>query len=1256
VIRYPAELPVSQRRDEIVAAIRGHQVVVVVGDTGSGKTTQLPKMVVEALGERARGLVGCTQPRRLAAVSVAARVAEECKCAVGGAVGYQVRFDEKTSKETRIKFMTDGILLAETQADRMLRKYSALILDEAHERSLNIDFLLGYLRRLLEKRRDLKLVISSATMDAGAFAEFFSGIGAREMGEEGGVRAGGAGEGIIGGTPMPHSGGKAALVEVEGRMFPVEEEYLEPEEDEELAQHVARAVEGISRREAQGDVLVFLPGEREIRECAEVLEGRGLPATEVLPLFARLGLQDQQRIFRPPKSGRRVVLATNVAETSLTIPGIVYVVDPGLARISRWSPARGVQRLHVESVSRASLRQRMGRCGRVRPGVCVRLFAEDEVEERTEFTEPEIRRSSLAGVILRMKLLGLPELDHFPLLDPPSPKLVSEGYRTLREIGALDGARELTEVGRKLARLPIDPRLARMLMQAEREECLAELLVIVAGLEVSDVRERPAEKTAEADRAHEAWADEDSDFRGMLRLWIDLMPMRDRRRWRMNQLRKFCRQKFLNWRRVIEWGNLRDELEEVVRRECRWKVRRLAEKLGETASYEKLHCALLAGVPRQFALVDRGEKIYRSAGGISFAIFPGSGLFGQKRPEWVLGFELVETTRLWARRVARIDPEWVEQVAPHLCRSRYSEAAWSSQQGVVQAVETVSCGGLPVVAGRRVHYGRIDPAGARNIFVKEALVGGKLGGRWRFFERLEELRDEVMAAEDKLRRSGGIWDEEAVVEFFAERVPEDICTGKAFRRWASKHEEELMIGVEDVVSDGLGEFGLDGFPDQIEHGGQQFTLYYHNAPGERDDGLTVGVHIDQLAWLPDWLPGWGVPGMLAERVERLIRGMPKALRRACQPVAETVAGFVEECRESGPDGPIEKRLAGYLTERTGMRIDAGLLDPGALDDPWRVKIWVCDDEGEEIAFGSDLAEIRRMLGGRLGERAEAAANEEWEVTGMRSWECEELPKRVETASGDAFPALVDEGESVGVRSFADEVLATEAHRGGCVRLLAIERPEQVKWLVKHLPLGMAAKVEMPRLGRGGCALEELVLAAGEGALGRELPRDEEGWARGIASAREGWHGATGKVGGAIDEVVALLPGIREWIEREREGRHLSGVAADVGEQLEWLLRPRFAWRAGYARLADYGRYFRAIRSRLGRLESIPIARDLEKMERVRGWWERWQEKWMAAPDDPRWWEFGWMLEEWRIGLFAPDVKAAGVSEKRLERAWEAVAS
>ncbi len=1226
--RYPPELPVSRRRDEIVAAIRRHPVVVVVGETGSGKTTQLPKMAAEALGEGVRGIVGCTQPRRIAAVSVAARVARECDGPLGGLVGYQVRFDEKLSAATRLKFMTDGILLAETQADRALRRYAAIILDEAHERSLNIDFLTGYLRRLLERRRDLKLVISSATLDAGAFAEFFGNLGG--------------------------PGGEAApVIEVAGRTYPVSEEFLPPEDDEELAQHVARAVERIAAREATGDVLVFLPGEREIRDCADVLAGRGLPGTEVLPLFARLGLADQQRIFTPPAQGRRVVLATNVAETSLTIPGIVYVVDSGLARISRWSPVRGVQRLHVETVSTASARQRMGRCGRVRPGVCVRLYGEDEAADRSEFTDPEIRRSSLAGVILRMKVLGLPEVEHFPFLDPPPPKLVSEGYRTLREIGALDRDKRLTETGRLLARMPIDPRLGRMLLRANDEGCLPELLVIVAGLEAADPRERPADKTGEADAAQAAWRDAESDFRGMLRLWLDLGEFRDPggRRWRINRLRKFCRERFLNWRRVLEWGNLRDDLAEVVARECRWKLRPLARSPDHTAPYAAVHRALLAGVPRQFGLHDPEAKDYRSAAGYRFAVFPGSGLFPAKRHPWVLAFELVETTRLWARRLAMIDPAWVEQVAPHLCRHRHGEGYWDPQQGAAYAKETVLCGGLPVVANRPVHLGRIDPAAARRVFLLDGVLGGGLVGRWRFLDRLAEVRGEVEAAEEKLRRAGGLWDEGLAYGFFDARVPAGVCTAAAFRRWCAGHEDELMIAPADVVREDPAGLALEDFPDLLVHGGEEFTLYYRTAPGERDDGLTVGVHVDQLARLPDWLPGWGVPGMLAERVERLIRGLPKDLRRACQPVADAVAGFVAGRRGRVPDGPLGLRLAHYLEERTGRRVDPALLDPAALEGPWQVKLWVCDDAGRELAFGADVAALRRQLGAALRARATAAADAEWRQGGMTAWECGALPARVATATGEAFPALVDEGEAVGVRAFDAVAAAAESHRAGCVRLLRLAHPDQARWVAGHFPLGMAAKVELARLGRAGVTLDELVAVAGEGALGEPLPRTPDEFAACAHAGRGRWHEAAQRVGAALDEAVALLPAIRGWIGDHRGDAHLAGVAADLDEQLEWLLRPRFAWRAGYRRLAGYGRHFRAIRSRLDRLASLPLARDLEKTARLRRWWEPWLARWTGTPDDPRWWPFGWLLEEWRIGLFAPEIKAEGVSEKKLEKAW-----
>ena len=1219
-MNFPEALPVVARRAEIVEAIRRHPVVVVVSETGSGKTTQLPKMVAEALERdfrsqspesRRGGWIGCTQPRRIAAASVAERVAEELRMPLGGYVGYQVRFEDRTSRETRIKFMTDGILLAETQGDPDLRRYDALILDEAHERSLNVDFLLGYLKRLLERRPDLKLVISSATLDAGAFAAYF---------------------------------GDCPVIEAEGRTFPVEERFLPPDGEEELVDQVARAVDWLSGVE-DGDVLVFLPGEREIRDCADALEGRRYRNTEVLPLFARLGLGDQQRVFHPgPK--RRIVLATNVAETSLTIPRIVCVVDSGLARVSRWSPGRGVQRLQVEEVSQASARQRKGRCGRVREGVCVRLYDQDNLAARPEFTDPEIRRSSLAGVILRMKSLGLPDIESFPFLDPPAPKAVAEGYRTLREVGALDRDRNLTAAGRTMARLPIDPRLARMLMEASEEGVLAAVLPVVAGLETQDPRERPQEKRKEADKAQARWRHEESDFLSMLGLWRALQEFRKGRRWHGNRLRKFCREHFLNYRRVTEWANVHDELAELVKRDAGLET---GPPLGERVDEASFHRALLAGVPRQFGLWDREEKAYRSASGGFFAVFPGSGLFGGKRWEWVMAMELVETTRLWARRLARIDPEWVEQVAPHLCRSRYSDGHWEEGQGAVYAKETVICGGLPVVSGRRVHFGRIDPAGARRIFIREGLMQGGVKGKSRIVERLRELREEIAGIEHKLRRRDGLWSEEAVLDFYERRLPEGLGTAKAFHRWRKEHEESNLPGREDVVLEDLEALDLSGYPDWIEHDGQEYAVYYQCDPGARDDGVTLGVHVDQLPHLPEWLPGWGVPGGLERRAEWMIRSLPKDLRRACQPVAENAATFAADWRARPKDAPIALRLAQYLSRASGFEVREEDFDLARMPGEMVVKVWVCDDEGRELAFGVEVEALKRKLGGMVARRFEEAANEEWEHGGLTGWPDFEVPARAETAAGVAFPALTDEGTSIGTRAFSREAEARESHRAGEARLLMLRQPEQVAYLRKKVPLGLMAKVELPRLG---CPMDDLVALAAEGALGRGRIATAEEFERRAERARGDWWSSGLKIAGALDASVEALQSVRERLHAMRGDRHLGEVVEDLEEQLAWRFRPRFAWHAGFWRVADYARPLKAIQSRLGRLSSLPIAKDLEKMDRVREYWVPWFSEWTARPDDPALWDYGWLLEEFRVSLFAPDVPVAGkVSEKRLRQGW-----
>lgn len=1232
-LNYPDALPVVARREDIVAAIRDHQVVVVVSETGSGKTTQLPKMVAEVLamestsvGKRRKRLIGCTQPRRIAASSVAERVAEELGIPLGGFVGYQVRFDDRTSRDTRIKFMTDGILLAETQGDPDLGRYGALILDEAHERSLNIDFLLGYLKRLLPRRPDLKLVISSATLDAGSFVEFFTDA----------------------------TGAPPALIEAEGRTFPVEEHFLPPWDDEDLGDHVVRAVEWLNGIDGQGDVLVFLPGEREIRDCAEKLEGRRFPGTEILPLYARLGLSEQQRVFHPgPK--RRVVLATNVAETSLTIPRIVCVVDSGLARVSRWSPGRGVQRLQIEEVSQASARQRKGRCGRVRDGVCVRLYDDENLDERPEFTDPEIRRSSLAGVILQMKSLGLPEIEEFPFIDPPAPKAISEGYRTLREVGALDKERRLTDSGRLMAGFPVDPRLARMILEAREENCLEGILPVIAGLETQDPKERPAEKAKEADAAHKRWSHEESDFMAMLALWVELQTLRKGRRWQRNQLRKFCRKHFLNFRRVTEWANVHDELKEVVARMFNLKLDRSAElprdqgpKKGNPGA-DALHRSLLAGAPKQFGLWDREEKVYRSASGGQFAIFPGSGVFGSKRWDWVMGMELVETTRLWARRVARIDPQWIEQVAPHLCRKRHGEGRWDPAQGAVYAKETVLCGGLPIVAGRRVHFGRINPEAARRIFLCDGLLQDRVKGQSALQGRLKELRESVELIEHKLRRRGGLWSEEAVVQFLEERLPEGLCTTKAFHRWCEEHEESDLPTVDDVVLEDLEALDLSGFPDELHHGEESYSVYYHCAPGERDDGVTIGVHVDQLGRLPDWVPGWGVPGDLEQRAEWMIRSLPKDFRRACQPVSTRAREFAEHFWFAERTESVEVSLAKFLSQMTGHVIRKESFDLSRMPEELVTKVWVCDDQGEELAMGVSVPVLREKLGGVVAERFEAAANEEWEFHGLSDWPDFEIPESIETESGPAYPALVDERDSVGCRAYSSATEARESHRAGVVRLLMLQQSDQVSYLKKKFPLDLMAKLELPRLDAG---VELLIPTAAEGALGLGRISSASEFTARADAARGGWWTSAEKIATTMERSMESMQWVRTWIAGCATDRHLAEVAADIEEQMMWLFRRQFPWRSGYWRTIDYDRQMHAIRSRIDRLSAMPISRDLDKMDRVRGFWEPWFQEWQRQPDDASLWDYGWLLLEYRTSLFAPDVSTREkVSEKRLSQGW-----
>ena len=1216
-ITYP-DLPISRRRNDILAAMREHQVIVVVGETGSGKTTQLPKMAMELAGE-VRGRVGCTQPRRLAAASVSRRVAEELNCDLGGLVGYQVRFEEKAGPDTRLKFMTDGILLAETQHDPDLRQYHTLILDEAHERSLNIDFLLGYLRLLLDRRRDLRLVISSATLDAGGFSEFFGG---------------------------------APIIQVEGRTYPVDFHYLPPlHDDEELPAHVARAVDWLDTLDDRGDVLVFLPGEREIREVAEKLEGRNLGNTRILPLFARLGLADQQRIFHPEQGYRRIVLATNVAETSLTIPGIIYVIDSGLARVSRYSPARQVQRLQIEPVSKASARQRAGRCGRVCEGVCIRLYSEKDWEDRPDFTDPEIRRSALAGALLRMKDLGLPEMPEFPLPDPPSSKLVTEGYRTLREIGALDKARQLTPVGRKLARLPIDPRLARMLLEAQHEQALPEMLVIVAGLGIMDPRERPADAAQKAGQAHAQWKEEDSDFLSLLKLWKAAWQFREGKRWRKNQLRKWCGKNFLNFNRMMEWFNLWEDLSRLVRETLKCGISPLEEETERQASFAMIHRSILAGVPRQFGLWDADNREYRGAGGRSFGIFPGSGLFRRKkRSEWVMGVELVDTTRLWMRRASILEPEWVERVAPHLCESHYSGARWDREQGAVYAVERVVCGGLRIIDNRRVHYGRINPAHAREIMIREGLLGGGFRTKPACIRHLETLREEVRQIELKLRRPDQVWCEEGVFEFFNRLVPPDCCTARAFLRWAAgvekKNPEALHVPPQEAMYEFWGKDLLDGFPDEI------------TCKGAEDDGVTLGVHIDQLPDIPEWLPEWGVPGHLAQRAECLLRSLPKDLRVFLQPISQKAAYFAELRHGLEPDGPLAGKLAEFVEVETGKFCAPSFFDMNRLPAELVTKIWVCDDEGEELAMGTNVAELNNRLGKKLSRRFQETAEDIVSVTGMKEWSCGDLEYTVDVAGRPGYVALVDEGASVGVRVFEDELSAAESHREGCLRFMRLRQTDQLNHLRRKFPLKLEGKLSLHMLGREPSTnAEDLVDVAAEIAMGCPLPRTAEQFAAAEMNLRQNLFDAAHNVADIWELVAGTEHAVRDFTALQKGVRHTERITADLQRQLDWLLRPRFLWAHGAERLPDLKRYMQGIAERIRRIGQQPLARELERLDLFERVYFPWHQVLKEHAGDLRWMQYGYLLEEYRLAIFAPAISVKGrVSEKRLVASFEALSS
>jgi ATP-dependent RNA helicase HrpA len=1223
-VGYPAGLPVSEHADEIAAAIRDNQVVIVAGETGSGKTTQIPKICL-SLGRGILGMIGHTQPRRLAARTVADRIAEELGVPLGDAVGYQVRFTDRVGDRTLVKLMTDGILLAEIQRDRMLRRYDTIIIDEAHERSLNIDFLLGYLKQLLPGRPELKVVITSATIETSRFSKHFS---------------------------------DAPVVEVSGRTYPVEVRYRPiivdaDDRDRDQVAAISDAVDELTA-EGPGDILVFLSGEREIRDTADALRRRELRNTEVLPLYARLSAAEQHRVFAA-HGGRRIVLATNVAETSLTVPGIRYVIDPGTARISRYSHRLKVQRLPIEAISQASANQRKGRCGRTSDGICIRLYDEEDFLGRPEFTDPEILRTNLASVILQMASARLGDIDDFGFLDPPDRNQIRDGVQLLEELGALEPDGALTALGRKLAQLPIDPRLARMVLAADRNDCVREVLVVAAALSIQDPRERPSDAQPQAQQAHARFADRSSDFVAYLNLWRYLHDKQQELS--SNQFRKLCRSEYLNYLRVREWQDLHAQLRQVVSGMG-------IHRSDNEAPADRVHAALLAGLLSHIGLKDerkkdRGPAEYLGARGAKFAIFPGSAL-AKKPPQWVMAAELVETSRLWGRVVAAIEPSWVEDLARHLVKRNYSEPHWEKKQASVVAYERVTLYGVPVVARRRVNYGRIDPVVSRELFIRHALVEGDWDTHHDFFAANRELLGEVEELEHRVRRRDILVDDETLYEFYDARLPSDVVSGRHFDTWWKKarreHPDLLTFDTAMLVNPDAGAVSAADYPETWEQDGLRLALSYEFEPGSPADGVTVHIPLPVLGQVRAEPFEWQVPGLREELVTALLKALPKQLRRNFVPVPDRARALLS--RVSSSDGPLLSTMERELRAMTGVLVPRDAWQPDALPGHLRMRFAVEDDRGDTLAEGRDLVVLKEKLADRA-RSALAAAGDTIERSGLTGWDFGELPTtyRQELAGQTvtAYPALVDEGGSVAIRLLETPAAQADAMWRGTRRLILTTIPAPTKYVLANL--SNTAKLALSHNPHGSvaalladctdCAADKLIADAGGPAW------DAAGFARLRDAVRADLNPTVLGVLTAVERILAAAMGIRSRISGTGNVLILPALA-DIRAQLDALVGPGFATSTGWQRLADLPRYLSAIGHRLDKLPANPH-RDREQMHRVQELEREYRDTAAAYPPSPELTAVRWMLEELRVSYFAQTLGTPyPISDRRIERALDAL--
>ncbi|MFE4084713.1 ATP-dependent RNA helicase HrpA [Streptomyces sp. YIM B13502] len=1255
-VRYPEQLPVSQKKDAIAEAIRDHQVVIVAGETGSGKTTQIPKICME-LGRGVRGMIGHTQPRRIAARTVAERVAEELDTPLGEAVGWKVRFTDQVDPEaTFIKLMTDGILLAEIQTDRELRAYDTIIIDEAHERSLNIDFLLGYLAQLLPKRPDLKVVITSATIDPERFSRHF---------------------------------GDAPIIEVSGRTYPVEVRYrplLEEDSDDADRDQITAITDAVEElmAEGPGDILVFLSGEREIRDTADALNKKRYRSTEVLPLYARLSHAEQHRVFQP-HGGRRIVLATNVAETSLTVPGIKYVIDPGFARISRYSHRTKVQRLPIEPVSQASANQRKGRCGRTSDGICVRLYSEDDFLSRPEFTDAEILRTNLASVILQMTAAGLGEIEKFPFIDPPDHRNIRDGVQLLQELGALDPTQKdprkrLTQTGRKLAQLPVDPRLARMVLEADRNGCVREVMVIAAALSIQDPRERPADKQTQADQQHARFRDETSDFLAFLNLWRYIREQQKERG--SSSFRRMCKQEYLNFLRIREWQDIYAQL------------RTVAKQMGlhlndQDAPADRIHVSLLSGLLSHIGMKDvkeskdsgqgggrrdGGRNEYLGARNAKFAVFPGSALF-KKPPRFVMSAELVETSRLWARVNAKIEPEWVEPLAEHLLKRTYSEPHWEKDQAAVMAYEKVTLYGVPIVAQRKVNYGRIDPELSRELFIRNALVEGDWRTHHKFFADNRKLLTEVEELEHRARRRDILVDDETLFDFYDQRIPDHVVSGAHFDSWW-KHKRREQPDLLDFEREMLIRESADAvtkadYPDTWRQGPLKFRVTYQFEPGADADGVTVHIPLQVLNQVTDEGFDWQIPGLREEVVTELIRSLPKPIRRHYVPAPNYAKAFLE--RAVPLQEPLTVTMARELKRVVGVPFEADDFDWSRVPDHLRVTFRIVDERRRTLAEDKDLEALkltlrpkaRKALSQAAAATAQRQGGESLERTGLTDWTIGSLTQVFETRRAGqpvkAYPALVDDGDSVSVRLFDSEAEQAEAMWKGTRRLILLGIPvNPAKFASEKLTNPQKLALSANPHGSVQALFDDCAMAAADRLIadfGGPV-WDEESYRKLFDKVRAEIVDTTVRAVGQVQQVLAAWQACERRLKGVRSPALLPNLQ-DVRTQLDGLVKPGFVTEAGLRRLPDLMRYLVAADRRLQQMPAN-AQRDTTRMAKVHemrdeyAWLLEQMPQGRPVPQQVR--DIRWMIEELRVSYFAHALGTAyPVSDKRIVKAIDAAA-